>query len=180
MHRLLLACLVLALLSGCAVPSPSASRTEYDLGVDAFRSKNYASARLHWSRAAEGRDASAASNLGFLLHRGLGGEPDQVRAVSLWTRAAKSGHPEAQRHLGHAYETGQGTARNLGEAYAWYRCSIASAQAAPADDEAAPLVAQDARKALASLLPKLPVEQLAASELLARQYIASYATAAPL
>jgi TPR repeat protein len=180
MNRFLPGCLMLALLAGCAVPSPTASPTEYDRGVAAFRSKNYASARLHWSRAAEERDASAISNLGYLLHRGLGGEPDQVRAVSLWTRAAKSGHSEAQRHLGRAFETGQGTAQNFSEAYAWYRCALATAQTAPADDEVAPRIAQDARMALASLLPKLPVDQLAASELLARQYIASYGKASPL
>jgi TPR repeat protein len=41
-------------------------------GVEAYRSKNYAAARLHWTRAIDHGELSALNNLGYLLYNGLG------------------------------------------------------------------------------------------------------------
>ena len=164
--------LIVAMLVGCA--APSSPRSEYNLGVDAYRAKDYASARLHWTRAVEEHELSAFNNLGYLLYYGLGGEPDSARAVSLWLKAAKDGHSEAQLHLGHAFEDGEGTRQSLVEAYAWYRCALVNSQAAAKTNDSEAQIAQDASKSLTTLLRKLPTESLEAAEQLARQYIAMY------
>ena len=167
---------LVAILVGCA--APSATRSEYNLGVDAYRVKDYAAARLHWSKAVDEQELSAFNNLGYLLYYGLGGEPDTTRAVVLWLKAARDGHSEAQWHLGRAFEDGEGTKQSTIEAYAWYRCAVANSQAGAKDNDSEAQVAQDASKALTSILRKLPAEKLEAAELLARQYIAMYARTA--
>ena len=167
---------LVAVLVGCA--APSAPRSEYNLGVDAYRTKDYVRARLHWSRAVEEQELSAFNNLGYLLYYGLGGEPDTTRAVSLWMKAAKDGHSEAQWHLGRAFEDGEGTKQSTIEAYAWYRCAVANSQARAKDDAPEAQIAQDASKALTNVLSKLPAERMESAELLAKQYIAAYARAA--
>jgi len=168
--------LIVAMLVGCA--APSSPRSEYNLGVDAYRAKDYASARLHWTRAVEEHELSAFNNLGYLLYYGLGDEPDSARAVSLWLKAAKDGHSEAQLHLGHAFEDGKGTKQSLVEAYAWYRCSLVNSQAAAKTNDSEAQIAQDASKSLTTLLRKLPTESLESAEQFARQYIAMYARVA--
>jgi hypothetical protein len=120
-------------------------------------------------------ETSAMNNLGYLLFEGLGGPTDVEQALALWRRAAKLGHSEAQWHLGEAYERGKGVQPSFTEAYAWYRCAMASAQAAPSSDATETEIFKDAGKSLAKLLEKLAPEQFAAAELLAKQYVASYA-----
>jgi TPR repeat protein len=161
------------LIAACATPTPNES--EYNLGVAAYKAKDYASARTHWSRSIESGDPASQNNLAYLLYYGLGGAAEMNRAVALWSASATNGHSEAQWHLGHAYEDGKAVPANLVEAYAWYRCAIASAERSAADDEAEGQIAEDARKSLTSLLERLPPEQFSASEELARKYVGSYA-----
>ena len=165
------ATLLAAALSACAVPT--APESAYNRGVDAYKVKDYAAAREHWSRSVEQGEPSALNNLGYLLYYGMGGTEDRPRAIALWQQGAARGHAEAQWHLGHAYEDGTAVPRNLVEAYAWYRCAIASAQAAPSGDETAAQVAEDARKSLAQLLQGLSSEQMSAAQTLANRYLAS-------
>jgi TPR repeat protein len=172
-YRRLAVFVVLALLVGC-VASPM-REAEYDLGVDAYRVKDYTAARQHWLKSVEEHETSALNNLGYLFYYGLGGEADQVRAVSLWMNAASMGHSEAQWHLGRAFEDGSGVTQSLVEAYAWYRCAAANSQGAPMDDDSEAQIFQDASKSLTQLLAKLPADQLEVSENLAKQYIAKYA-----
>jgi hypothetical protein len=163
-------------LSVCA--AQSFAESEYNLGVAAYKSKDYASARVHWSRSVEQGELSALNNLGYLLFYGLGGPVDWDHALELWRKSAMRGHSEAQWHLGHVYENGDAVPKNLVEAYAWYRCAVTSAEAAPRDDDAEAQIASDARKSLIQLLEILPPEQFAAAETLAKRRIAAYAAKA--
>jgi TPR repeat protein len=160
------------LLPGCTARQPPAAVSDYNQGVAAYRTKDYAAARQHWSRAVDADQTTAFNNLGFLLHEGLGGARDQARAVALWTTAARRGHTEAAWHLGKTFADGAGTGKSVVEAYAWYRC--AAAPRAGGDDVDA-LVAADARKSLAKLLPRLTPAQFEAAEKLASAYLAKYA-----
>jgi TPR repeat protein len=90
------------LLSAClqaAAQLPSAR--DYKLGVDAYRARDYAAARLHWQKTVDQENVDAHNNLGYLLFNGLGGDKDRVRAVSLWQTASiarmLSMIPEARR-----------------------------------------------------------------------------------
>lgn len=168
---------VAATLLGCATPP---TESAYNQGVNAFRIKNYGVAREHWAKAVEEGETSALNNLGYLLYFGLGGPSDVARAIALWKRAATLGHSEAQWHLGHAYESGNGVQQSNAEAYAWYRCAIESTSAAPeTDKEIEARISQDAAKSLGKLLERLPAEQFAPAEQLAKQYISSYARRKP-
>jgi TPR repeat protein len=116
--------LLLALGTGCRANAASQSRqgldsllhstdavAVYDAGVDRYRDKDYASARLLWRHAAGLGGREAASNMGFLLYYGLGGAPDSAEAGRFWRAAAKRGDPEAHRHLAQAIWDGD---RRLG------------------------------------------------------------------
>ena len=176
---LLLASLVVV---GCASSSPqtvSRTRTEYNLGVDSYVAKDYAAARVHWARAVDipsDDQVHALNNLGFLLYQGWGGAPDVDRAIVLWKQAASQGHSESQWHLGHAHESGRGVPKSLVEAYAWYRCSIESAETmASGDKDAEAQILSDSQDALTKLLTHLSAEDFAAGEVLAKEYVERFA-----
>lgn len=159
----------------CACKGWTAPESEYNRGVSAYRSKNYAEAREHWAKAiADEHERSAKNNLGYLLYYGLGGEADIDQAISLWTQAAQAGDRESQWHLGQASEDGKGVEQSVVKAYAWYRCAAAGVPALSADGELETDIALDARKSLDRLLPKLSPAELEGAEKLAELYIAKY------
>ncbi len=162
---------VLVLLTGCATPS---SETEYNQGVESFRTRDYSNARAHWTAATEQNVRAAYNNLGYLLYFGLGGTAEPERAVWLWTVAAKNGDREAQWHLALAFEEGKGVGRDLVTAYAWYRCADANFAAAPLVDQADAETVRDAKAAITRLVGKLSIDQVRDSELLARKYIDAF------
>jgi TPR repeat protein len=163
-----------SLLFACLL-AQAAPDTAYNLGVDAYRVKDYTSARQHWAKAVEEGENFALNNLGFLLYEGLGGPPDQARAVELWSMAARRGNNESQWHLAQAFEKGKGVAQSLVDAYAWYRCAANNFAGAEEEDDDR-TIAADARTSVLRLLGALPPDQLAAAEQLARDYIAKYPT----
>jgi len=61
------------LLTGCATAS---NESEYNLGVESFRVKDYSNARVHWQAAATQNVRAAHNNLGYLLYYGMGGTPE--------------------------------------------------------------------------------------------------------
>lgn len=159
----------------CACKDWAPPESEYNRGVSAYRSKNYAAAREHWAKAiAVEHERSAKNNLGYLLYYGLGGEADINQAISLWTQAAEAGDRESQWHLGQAAEDGKGVEQSFTKAYAWYRCAAAGIPALSADADLESRIALDARESLDRLIPKLSPAQLEGAEKLAERYIADY------
>jgi len=136
-------------------------------------------AREQWSKALalDSNSVRALNNLGYLLYYGMGGSQDQDRAVTMWTRAAHMGHSESQWHLGIAYKDGTAAPQSNIEAYAWYRCAIASAAAA--SDRGKEIVenriSHDAQVWLNDLSSQMSPDQLVLAEQLAKQYIDRYA-----
>lgn len=152
------------------------AESAYNKGVDAFRVKDFSTARQHWEVAIQSNDPNAQNNLGYLLYYGMGGAADPERAVELWRKAAFAAHSEAQWHLGQAYEDGTALSQNYSEAYSWYRCAAASAKATAGDDkELEQAIANDAHQSLEKLLSKLTKEDFANGEIFAKQCIAKYA-----
>ena len=171
--RILTATLIPLTLIACATPLTDG--TSYNKGVEAYRAKDYTNARVHWSRAVDDGNISALNNLGYLFYYGLGGGADPERAVSLWMKGAMAGHSEAQWHLGRAFEDGKGTRRDYIQAYAWYRCALASSQAGTGvDQDAERQIAEDVKTSLVILVDKLSPEQFDQGAHLAKQYIAMY------
>lgn len=167
---LLLAC---ALLAACAAQPETHSA--YNDGVAAYRAKDYATARAEWRKSVAEGNIDAMNNLGYLLAEGLGGERDESTAVNLWTTAAKLGEPEAAWHLGQAYQYGNGVRKSDIEAYAWYRCAVASSRAAGPDQELYAEILKDANDSLSKLLAEFPSEKLGTAQELAGRYVSAYA-----
>lgn len=166
---------LLFLLVACAGPVPKAGESSYNQGVEAWRAKNYAEARVQWSRSlAEGGPDEALNNLGYLLYHGLGGGAQPAKAVELWRKGAAVGVSEAQWHLGAAYEEGKGVAASLVQAFAWYLCASATASQANEDSKTERAVANDAVRSAGRLAPRLTASEMAQAEALAGQLIAKY------
>ena len=166
--------IVVAALTLSAGGVAAETESAYNQGVHAYRVKDYAQARLHWARAIEQNVRPAYNNLGYLLYFGLGGAKDQDRAVSLWMIGARRGEREAQWHLAHALEDGKGAPRDIGTAYAWYRCADANFASTPPEDDADTIAMRDIKASIARLIAAMPPEQLRDSEIRARRFIASY------
>lgn len=163
------------LLAGCGAPAQLA-QGPYNRGVDAYRAKDYESARALWTPEAAKGNPSAENNLGYLLYYGLGGPRDKARAVSLWRTSALAGHPEAQWHLGVAFADGEALARSAVEAYAWYQCAIANGDGVEGRErEDGKEIAGLARKSLNKLLVGMSKAELEQGSALAKQYIQQYA-----
>lgn len=159
-------------LVACVTDAPGESA--YNKGVAAYRAKDYGQARRHWSRAIDEGEIHALNNLGYLLYYGLGGEADPGRAASLWRKGAAAGHSEAQWHLGRAFTDGKGVDKSDAEAYAWYRCALANAEAAAREEpEIENAIAQDVRRSIVILVDKLSPAQFEIAARLADQYLRS-------
>jgi TPR repeat protein len=154
-------------------------QTPYNLGVAAYKKRDYSEAATQWSKAVDQKDTEAMNNLGFLLYNGFGVPKDVDRAVKLWRVAAAAGESESQWHLGRAYETGIGAERSLSIAYAWYQCAIETASinsTAPTKNHATEAeILKDARGSLDKMRDGLSASDLETGRALAAEYIAKYA-----
>ena len=73
-------------------------------------------------KAADGGDAQAQYDIGFLYSKGIEGgiEKDEVKAAKYYRMAAEQGFMLAQHNLGCCYATGRGVERNYAEAQKWF------------------------------------------------------------
>ena len=163
-------------ISLCVAGEAIGEEGAYNKGVAAYNAKNYAEARSHWAKSIEEGERLAVSNLAYLLYYGLGGTAEPERAVSLWKQGALAGHSEAQWHLGRAFAAGKVVERDYVEAYAWYRCALASTES-PQEHrrEVEASIAKSVRDSIEWLIRRMSPEQIAAGDLLAMQYIATHA-----
>jgi TPR repeat protein/transglutaminase-like putative cysteine protease len=91
---------------------------ERGLGVQ----KDEAAAVQWYRKSSDQAYALAQSNLGRMIYFGQGGVPkDHSAALTLWEKAAAQGESTSEFMLGIAYESGEGTVRNLPLAASWYR-----------------------------------------------------------
>ena len=121
-------CLTIAVLLGSAGISWSA---DYQKGLDAANSGDFATALREWRPLAEQGDAVVQCNLGVLYRDGQGAPQDYKSAVK-WTRlSAEQGDADAQYNLGSMYRKGQGVLQDYKAARKWYRLSAEQDQCPP-------------------------------------------------
>ena len=108
--------LLFSLLLG--VPSYSA---DFNKGMTAFQSGDYATALKEWKPLAEEGDAVAQNNLGLMYDNGWGVPQDYKVAVYWYRLAVEQGYAIAQYNLGLMYEKGKGVPQDDKEAVRWYR-----------------------------------------------------------
>jgi Sel1 repeat len=178
--RLVVIILCIQVVTSCAtVPT----ETPYNLGVVAFKKRDYSEAASQWTKAVAHGDTEAMNNLGYLLYNGYGVDKDIDRAVKLWRDAAVQGESESQWHLGRAHETGIGAERNLPIAYAWYQCAIATVsknlEGQTRNHTTEVKILRDAKGSLDKIKDGLSAADLEKGRALAAEYIAKYGKPAP-
>jgi len=94
---------------------------DFQKGVAAYNSGDYATALREWTPLAEQGNASAQYNLGVMYEKGRGVPQDDKTAVKWYRLAAEQGLPPAQSNLGWMYNEGKGVSQNHKTAVKWWR-----------------------------------------------------------
>ena len=110
-------CLTLALLLGSLVTGCGA---DFDKGLAAYESGDFATALREWRPLAEQGNADAQFNLGVMYYKGRGVPKNHKTAVKWYTLAAEQGNASAQFYLGVMYRRGKGVPKNYKTALKWY------------------------------------------------------------
>ena len=118
MKRLLATLMFLTILLGTA---GAVWAQDFDKGLKAYQSGDFATALKEWKPLAEQGNASAQHNLGFMYRKGKGVTQDYAEAVKWYRKAAEQGHASAQNQLGFMYYSGKGVTQDYAEAVKWYR-----------------------------------------------------------
>ena len=98
------------------VPSYSA---DFNKGLTAAQSGDFATALKEWKPLAEQGDADAQTNLGLMYQNGWGVLQDDKEAVRLYRLAAEQGYADAQGNLGVMYVFGKGVTKDFVYAHMW-------------------------------------------------------------
>jgi TPR repeat protein len=115
--RILSFALVLALLPIGALAQ------DFDKGMAAYQSADYATALQEWLPLAEQGSAGAQYNLGVMYVAGQGVSKDIAEAVQWYQLAAEQGAANAKFNVGIAYRSGLGVIQDAAEAERWFRLS---------------------------------------------------------
>ena len=110
-------CLTLAVLLGSVV---AGCGSDFDKGISAYESGDFATALRKWTPLAEQGHAVAQNNLGVVYRSGQGVPQDYKTAVKWYTLAAEQGYDNAQFNLGVMYYKGQGVPQDNVYAYMWW------------------------------------------------------------
>ena len=114
-------CLTLAVLLGSAGTSWSA---DFQKGLTAYNSGDYADALREWKPLAEQGNASAQFNLGRIYAKGTGVSQNHETAVKLFRFAAEQGLADAQNNLARMYYAGTGVPKDYVFAYMWANVAV--------------------------------------------------------
>ena len=96
------------------------ARADYQAGVDANTSGDYATALREWRPLAEQGDPRAQFSLGLLHENGDGVTRDYAKARQWYEKAAAQKEARAQFYLGMQSAFGQGGPEDLAQAHMWY------------------------------------------------------------
>ena len=111
---LILPILILTLL----VANPALS-ADFQKGLTAAQSGDYATALREWTPLAKQGNANAQFNLGLMYEKGQGVPQDYKTAVKWYRLAAEQGHANAQSNLGVKYAFGVGVLKDYVYAHMW-------------------------------------------------------------
>ena len=119
MRSILLAILITAMGARIAVAG------EFEVGLKAYQSGNFAEAARSLGTAATAGDARAQAALGLMYDQGKGVPRDVAKAIQLFRKSASQGHKIGQYSLGVAYARGRGVPVDLAQARSWYELAAA-------------------------------------------------------
>ena len=128
MKSKLLVIIAIAVLSA-ALSLGTPAYADFQKGLDAYSSEDYATALKEWKPLAEQGNATAQYNLGNMYNNGQGVVQDYKEAVKWYRLAAEQGIAFAQFNLGTKYDLGQGVVQDDKEAVKWYRLAAGQGDA---------------------------------------------------
>ncbi len=101
-------------------------RADFQAALEAYNAGDFATAYREWRVLAEEGSAPAQFNIGRMLERGEGRDPDIDEAVDWYTRSAESGFARAQFKLGELYEADEAIEQDLVQARKWFAVAAQS------------------------------------------------------
>lgn len=107
---------ILVIAALCFAPAVAADTAA---GIEAFKTKEFATAIKELTPAAEAGDPEALYYLAQIHSGGYGVEKDLVKALSLYEQGAKKGHVPSQKEYGTALAIGDGAEQNVREGLKW-------------------------------------------------------------
>ena len=110
--------LILATLLSLLIPVQSWGG-DFQKGLDAYNSGDYATTLKEWTPLAEKGDSMAQANLALMYYNGHGVAQDYKTAVKWYTLSAEQGEASAQSRLGYMYFIGQGVIQHYVKAHMW-------------------------------------------------------------
>ncbi|MDC3312300.1 sel1 repeat family protein [Alphaproteobacteria bacterium] len=108
------------LLIGFSLISFPSWAANFEKGLAAYESGDYATALREWTPLAEQGNAIAQYKLGFIYENGVGVPQNYKTAVKWFTLGAEKGYAKAQLKLGYVYIQGQGVPQDYKNAYKWW------------------------------------------------------------
>ena len=93
---------------------------DFNKGVAAVQSGDFATALREWTPLAKQGDADAQFSLGVMYEKGEGVAKDNKAAVKWYTLAAEQGFSDAQFNLGLMYVNGTGVIKDNVYAHLWW------------------------------------------------------------
>ena len=117
-------CLTLVLSLGTVSTAWSA---DFQKGLDAYESGDYATALREWKPLAERGNADAANHIGQIYRNGKGVLRDHKTAVKWYRLAAEEGHAFGAINLAFAYFSAKGVEENWVSGYVWALIALDSA-----------------------------------------------------
>ena len=122
--------MVRILLLGLSVTSSPSFGADFQKGMAAYNTENYAAALREWTALAEQGDAEAQFNVGNMYDRGEGVIQDYKTAAKWYALAAEQGHIKAQFNVGNMYYKGLGLIQDYKTAAKWYALAAEQGYAA--------------------------------------------------
>jgi TPR repeat protein len=101
------------------------AHADFAAGMQAYKSKDYATALSELKPQAEAGNNIAQNIVGVMYMNALGVPNDDAEAMKWFRLAANNGYNVAQTNVGFLYEKGRGVAQDLAQARIWYEKAAA-------------------------------------------------------
>jgi len=139
---------------------------DWQNGLWAYDTRNHVTTLREYRELAEKGDADAQVALGVMYEDGKGVPQDYAEAARWYRLAARQGDTTAPFYLGMMYEFGKGVAQDLISAHMWFNIAATSGNSGAAGDRD-------------SLEPEMTSAEITKAEMLAREWMHTYALLLP-
>lgn len=150
---------IVALTTVLAMGGQALWAQDFEKGLAATQSGDFATALEEWRPLAEQGNAYAQSNLGRMYAKGEGVTQDYAEAVKWYRKAAEQGDEMAQSDLGVMYANGEGVIQDNVFAHMWFNIAASLGQ-------------EGAAGYRDSLAKKMTPEDISQAQKLARECVA--------